>query len=133
MKGASNGAELVDALLKNPNQQATLTATFKKSVHAEIDAFCGFIYRFNTPALHKLFMSSDEQVQHPLKQKMKAAVISVLAGDAYNRESQLYLRLFKGLYYINSWLEFKENRLFQKFRSTQNKILMTDNAQTSND
>jgi flavin-dependent dehydrogenase len=129
MKGASNAAELVDGLLKDPSQKAELVSAFEKSVHAEIDAFCWFIYRFNTPALHKLLMSSDEKAQHPLKQKMKAAVISVLAGDAYNPESQLYLRLFKALYYLNSWLEFKENWLFQKFRAKQNKILMTDTAE----
>jgi hypothetical protein len=27
-------------------------------------------------------MSSDEAAQHPIKQKLKSAVISVLAGDA---------------------------------------------------
>jgi flavin-dependent dehydrogenase len=132
MKGASRGAELVDAVLKNPSQQARLAANFQKSVHAEIEAFCWFIYRFNTPALHKLLMSSDEQAQHPLKQKMKSAVISVLAGDAYNTDSQWYLRLFKTMYYITTWLEFKENWLFQKFRNRQNKIEMTDNAEGKN-
>jgi flavin-dependent dehydrogenase len=129
MKGASNGAELVDGWLKDSTQQARLAAAFQKAVHAEIDAFCWFIYRFNTPALHKLLMASDESAQHPVKQKMKAAVISVLAGDAYNRESQFYLRLFKALYYLMSGWEFKENWLFQKFRNQQNKILMTDNAE----
>lgn len=129
MKGASRGAEFVDAVLKEPTQQMRLAAEFQKSIHAEIDAFCWFIYRFNTPALHKLLMSSDEKTDSLLKQKMKAAVISVLAGDAYNTESQKYLRLFKGLYYLMSWLEFKESWMFKKFRNRQNKILMTDNAE----
>jgi hypothetical protein len=39
-------------------------------------------------------MSSDEASQHPVKQKLKSAVISVLAGDAYNN-SKIKLPLLK--------------------------------------
>ena len=67
-------------------------------------------------------MSSDEVSQHPVKQKVKSAVISVLAGDANNPQIQLPLFAFKLLYYLNRLIEFKENRAFVKFKKQQNKL-----------
>jgi hypothetical protein len=66
-------------------------------------------------------MSSDEAAQHPIKQKLKSAVISVLAGDAYNNTKiRLPLRAFKFLYLINKLAEFKKNHAFNHFRKQQN-------------
>lgn len=116
MQSATRGAELVDQLLNNVANSKQLTKQFEHAVTAEIKAFCWFIYRFNSPALHKLLMSSDEASQHPVKQKLKSAVISVLAGDAYhNKQIKLPLRAFKFLYLINKLLDFKANRSFNKF------------------
>ena len=119
MQSASNGAELVDQLLKKNPQGKQLTIRFEDSVAEEINAFCWFIYRFNSPALHKLLMSSDEASQHPVKQKLKAAVISVLAGDAYNAQIKLHLLAFKLLYFINKLAEYKQNRAFTLFKKQQ--------------
>ncbi|NOQ14573.1 MAG: NAD(P)-binding protein [Methyloprofundus sp.] len=120
MQSATRGAELVDQLLNNTSTDKQLISQFEKSVAAEIKAFCWFIYRFNSPALHKLLMASDEASQHPVKQKLKSAVISVLSGDAYNN-SQIKLPLFafKLLYVIHKLVEFKENRAFAKFKKQQ--------------
>ncbi|GAW85268.1 conserved hypothetical protein [Bathymodiolus platifrons methanotrophic gill symbiont] len=117
MQSANRGAELVDQLLINATNDKQLISQFEHSVTEEIKAFCWFIYRFNSPALHKLLMSSGEASQHPIKQKLKSAVISVLAGDAYNN-SQISLPLlaFKSLYFINKLIEFKKNRTFTKFK-----------------
>jgi flavin-dependent dehydrogenase len=122
MQGAVRGADYVDAVLKDPDRQTELAAALKQSMHKEISAFCWFIYRFNSPALHKLLMSSDEQNLHPIKQKMKSAVISVLAGDAGNRQIQFYLGLFKGLYYFSILVDFKRHWRFMSFRSRQNNV-----------
>ena len=121
MQSAVRGADLVDQLLEKNTAHKHLIAQFENSVAEEIKAFCWFIYRFNSPALHKLLMSSDEAAQHPVKQKIKSAVISVLAGDAYNNPKiRLPLRAFKFLYLINKLLEFKKNKAFERFRKQQN-------------
>ncbi|SMG65514.1 oxidoreductase [methanotrophic bacterial endosymbiont of Bathymodiolus sp.] len=117
MQSATRGAELVDQVLNSTTDNRQLIKQFEQSVKEEIKAFCWFIYRFNSPALHKLLMSSDEASQHPVKQKLKSAVISVLAGDAYNNSKiKLPLLAFKALYFVNKLLEFKENRAFAKFK-----------------
>ncbi len=120
MQGAVRGADYVDAVLRDSDRQTELAAALKQAMQQEISAFCWFIYRFNSPALHKLLMSSDEKNRHPIKQKMKSAVISVLAGDAGNRQIQFYLGLFKGLYYFSILIDFKRHWRFMKFRSRQN-------------
>lgn len=121
MQSATKGADLVDQLLEKNTLHKHLTSQFESSVAEEINAFCWFIYRFNSPALHKLLMSSDEAAQHPIKQKLKSAVISVLAGDAYNNTKiRLPLRAFKFLYLINKLAEFKKNHAFNHFRKQQN-------------
>ena len=120
MQSATRGADLVDQLLDSPDNKQLINQ-FESSVSEEIKAFCWFIYRFNSPALHKLLMSSDETSQHPVKQKLKSAVISVLAGDAYNNPKIcLPLRAFKLLYLVNKLAEFKKNYSFERFRKQQN-------------
>jgi len=122
MQSATRGAELVDQLLEDNTHNQSLVRQFEQSVAEEIKAFCWFIYRFNSPALHKLLMSSDEAAQHPTKQKIKSAVISVLAGDAYNNKAiRIPLRLFKLLYSINKLAAFNKNYAFNRFRKKQNK------------
>ena len=123
MQSATRGADLVDQLLDKPSQSKKLIVQFENTVKQEIKEFCWFIYRFNSPALHKLLMSSDEASQHPFKQKLKSAVISVLAGDAYqNAQIKPPLLVFKLLYHINRFIELKENRAFAKLKK-QNKIV----------
>ncbi|NOT11834.1 MAG: FAD-dependent oxidoreductase [Methylococcaceae bacterium] len=122
MQGAVKGADYVDTVLKDSSQQVQLASTLQLSMQKEISAFCWFIYRFNSPALHKLLMSSDEKRLHPVKQKMKSAVISVLAGDAGNQQIKFYLNLFKGLYYFSILFDFKRHWRFMLFRRGQNRV-----------
>lgn len=125
MQSAVVGADLVDQLLDKPAYSKKLISQFENTVKQEIKAFCWFIYRFNSPALHKLLMSSDEASQNPVKQKLKSAVISVLAGDANrNKSIKLPLLAFKLLYLISRVMEFKENRAFIKFKKQQNKTAL---------
>lgn len=120
MQSATRGADLVDQLIDNSQHCKKLIDQFESAIKQEINAFCWFIYRFNSPAFHKLFMSSDEASQHPVKQKLKSAVISVLAGDTNNVQIKLPLITFKLFYHINRLVKFKENRAFAKFRKQQN-------------
>ena len=120
MQSATWGADLVNQLLDNSQHSKKLIGQFENTIKQEIKAFSWFIYRFNTPAFHKLFMSSDEASQHPVKQKLKSAVISVLAGDTNNVQIKLPLITFKLFYHFNRLIEFKENRAFAKFRKRQN-------------
>jgi len=120
MQSAVHAADLVDQLLNKPTQAKQLIKQFEKAVHNEIKAFCWFIYRFNSPALHQLLMASDEASQHPVKQKLKSAVISVLAGDASNPKIKWPLRAFKSLYYLNKLIDFKKNASFYRFIKRQN-------------
>jgi 2-polyprenyl-6-methoxyphenol hydroxylase-like FAD-dependent oxidoreductase len=122
MQSAVRGADYIDTVLKDPSQQTRLAATLQQATQKEISAFCWFIYRFNSPTLHKLLMLSDEKNLHPIKQKMKSAVISVLAGDAGNPQIKFYLGLFKGLYYFSIFVDFKRHWRFMKFQSRQNKV-----------
>ncbi|NOT85927.1 MAG: hydroxylase [Methylococcaceae bacterium] len=126
MNAGMKGAVYVNALLTAPAQQVQLTRAFEKTIQQEMRAFCWFIYRFNSPTLHKLLMSSDEKAQHPLKQKMKAAVISVLAGDACNQQNKQALLLFKGLYFVMAALDFKQHWRFLSFQRKQNKVLLAE-------
>jgi flavin-dependent dehydrogenase len=122
MQGAVKGADYVDTVLKDPSQQVQLAVVLKYEMQQEISEFCWFIYRFNSPTLHRLLMASDEKSLHPIKQKMKSAVISVLAGDAGNRKIKFYLGLFKGLYYFSILIDFKKHWRFMTFRDRQNKV-----------
>ncbi len=61
MSGAVKGAEYVNAVLDDPTRQAALQLALEKTIQKEMRAFCWFIYRFNSPTLHKLLMSSDEK------------------------------------------------------------------------
>jgi len=120
MQSAVRASDLVDQLLNKPTQAKQLIKQFENAVHTEIKAFCWFIYRFNSPALHQLLMASDEASQHPTKQKLKSAVISVLAGDASHPEIKLPLYAFKSLYYLHKLIDFKKNTAFYRFIKRQN-------------
>jgi hypothetical protein len=57
-------------------------------------------------------MSSDEAAQHPIKQKLKSAVISVLAGDAYNNSSvDLMFKSFGLVFYRSCKFKVGQKRL----------------------
>jgi len=122
MQSAVKGAAYVDTILKDPSQQGHQGALLEQAMRKEINAFCWFIYRFNSPALHKLLMLSGENNLHPIRQKMKSAVISVLAGDASNQQIKFYLGLFKALYFFSILIDLKQHWRFITFRNRQNKV-----------
>ncbi len=101
MQSAADGAELVDQLLRQPEQASLSIRAYENKINRGIDAISWFIYRFNTPVLQRLLMSTDDSRRNYWQDKMKASVISILSGDVYgNRDVALPLFLFKTLYYL---------------------------------
>ncbi len=118
MQSALDGAELVDKLLQKPANSKVLIRAYQQKVKRGITAISWFIYRFNTPALHYLLMSSDDSKQNKWQMKMKSSVISILSGDVYgNPDVRLPLLMFKSLYYLLSLKNFSETICFMRFKN----------------
>ncbi len=94
MNSAFQGADVVDASLRDPAQAPALLRNFDRSVRSGVDNFSWFIYRMTHPTIRDLFMKPG----NPLR--MEEAVLSLLAGDLF-RGTPIHwsLRAFKGLYY----------------------------------
>ena len=121
MQGAADGAELVDKLLSKPNDDKKyLIRTYQRKVRHGIAAISWFIYRFNTPTLHRLLMSSEDENKNKWQRKMKSSVISILSGDVYgNPNVTVPLFLFKTLYFILSLKNIGETMRFMRFKLTE--------------
>ncbi len=118
MQGAADGAELVDKLLLGTEHGGRLIRAYQRKVKRGIAEISWFIYRFNTPVLHRLLMSSDDAQQNKWQGKMKAAVISILSGDVYgNPKVSAPLFLFKMLYYLLSLKNLGETLRFLRFKA----------------
>jgi len=98
MSGAERAAEAVDAALDRPAEAKRLFAGLQRRTDRGIARFSWFIYRFNTPALRRIFMGPRNVLG------MRQAVISMLAGDVYRNGSLGWrLALFRVLYGV-IWL-----------------------------
>ncbi len=95
MNSAFQGADVVDASLRDPARAPALLRKFDRSVRAGVDNFSWFIYRMTHPTIRQMFMKPG----NPLR--MQEAVLSLLAGDLF-RGTPIHwsLRAFKGLYYV---------------------------------
>jgi len=123
MNSAVLGADLVDCLLRNPsspNKQEI--RRFERNVTDALRKYSWFIYRFNSPAFHKLFMFAPERDRNGLHRRIKSAVISVLAGDinSYWRISAPVL-VFKMAYYFFSLSSPWEALNFYRYKAKQNR------------
>ena len=113
MDGASRAAGMVDGILRDPASAAARTRDYERALRTGIRRFSWFIYRFNTPAMQRLFMAARPRLG------VKAAVTSVLAGDVHRGWTALpALHLFKLLYRLcqvtslsDSLAEWRERRL----------------------
>jgi flavin-dependent dehydrogenase len=77
MESAARGAETVDACLSDPANAQRHLARHARIMDRGLERLAWFIYRFNSPAMQTLFLSSV----NPLN--MRKAVISLLAGDVF--------------------------------------------------
>jgi flavin-dependent dehydrogenase len=104
MSSAERAVVAIDQVLDHPERADRLFSAYQRQIDRGIDRFSWFIYRFNTPALRKLFMGPRNTFG------MRQAVISMLAGDVYaNRDLGWRLALFRVCYGVFWLLEFRRS------------------------
>jgi len=97
MNSAVLGAEAVDACLRDPARAAPHLRHFDRRVRYGIKTVSWFIYRFTSPAMHRLFMAPRNVF------RIEEAIISLLAGDIFGKTPiALPLALFKAIYLATS-------------------------------
>lgn len=121
MQSAFVGAETVDQCLRNPKQAKAALKKFDKAMKIGPKEFSWFIYRITNPALRDLFMGPKNVF------RVKEAVLSVLAGDVFGRtDIRGPLRIFRGIYYVNSLLNMK--RTFKAWKMRKSNIQVVAEA-----
>jgi flavin-dependent dehydrogenase len=97
MNSAFQGADVVDASLRDPARAPALLRKFDRSVRSGVDHFSWFIYRMTHPTIRDMFMGPSNAL------RMQEAVLSLLAGDLF-RGTPIHwsLRIFKSVYYAIS-------------------------------
>ena len=95
MNSAFQGADVVDASLRDPARAPALLRRFDRSVRSGVDNFSWFIYRMTHPSIRGMFMGPSNRL------RMQEAVLSLLAGDLF-RGTPIHwsLRAFKSIYYF---------------------------------
>ena len=96
MNSAKLGADVVDAVLKDPASAVAQYRQFDRTVRRGVSTFSWLIYRMTSPAIRKLFMTPRNVFG------VQSAVVSLLAGDVFRAgpvRPRLYL--FRVFYYLN--------------------------------
>ena len=96
MNSAKLGADVVDAVLKDPACAPALYRRFERTVRRGVSTFSWLIYRMTSPVIRKLFMAPRNVFG------VQSAVVSLLAGDVFRVgpvRPRLYL--FRVIYYLN--------------------------------
>ena len=97
MNSAKLGADVIDAVLKDPAHAPVLYRKFDRTVRRGVDTFSWLIYRMTSPVIRKLFMAPRNVFG------VQSAVVSLFAGDVFRPgpvRPRLYL--FRVIYYLNS-------------------------------
>lgn len=93
MHSARHAAGVVDGALREPARERALQRTFARRIGRGLNVFSWFIYRFNSPAMKRLFAQPSDIL------RLRQGVVSMLAGDVFdNRAVLLRLRMFKLIY-----------------------------------
>jgi flavin-dependent dehydrogenase len=96
MNSSLLGADVVDAVLKEPARAPALYREFDRTIRRGVGTFSWIIYRMTNPVIRKLFMAPRNFMG------VQSAVVSLLAGDVFRDgpvRPRLYL--FRAIYYIN--------------------------------
>jgi len=97
MNSAFIGAETIETCLRRPREARRALVRFDRVMRRGPRAFSWFIYRITHPTMQTLFMQPRNYL------RMKAAVMSVLAGDVFGRVPiTMSLMAFKAVYYATS-------------------------------
>ncbi len=98
MNSAERAAALVAGCLREPRREAALQRAMRASSGGGLGQLSWFIFRFNSPAMARLFAHPRDVL------KVEQAMVSMLAGDVFgNRRVWWRLQLFK-LIYLSTWL-----------------------------
>ena len=90
-------ADVVDRVLDHPQDAARLVTAYERHMRRGMAAFAWFIYRFNTRAMHNLFMSPRNVF------RIEEAVVTMLAGDVFRKTPmRLPVLAFRAVYYITA-------------------------------
>jgi flavin-dependent dehydrogenase len=107
MKSAFLGAEAVSAHLHQPRPVAERASRkFESEMLDALARFSWYIYRINSPAMRDLVMAPRNWF------RMQEAMMSLLSGDVFGHSPiRSRLLLFKGIYYLKSFLLRQARRL----------------------
>jgi flavin-dependent dehydrogenase len=120
MSGAEQAAQVVDAVLRNPANEAALLRKLEKRQRAGMKRFSFFIYRFNGPVMTRMFRYPSNRWQ------LEQAVISMLAGDLFDTPGVIQrLKLFKLVYGCIALANFREWLAEHRYRLGQARSLFT--------
>jgi flavin-dependent dehydrogenase len=110
MNSAFAGVDVVDARLKgDAAAESRARARFERTMRVGPKEFSWFIYRVTNPTLRDLFMAPSDKLE------MKAALLSVLAGDIFGKTRiRPGLMAFRAVYYAVSIANFR--RTFNAWR-----------------
>jgi len=121
MNSAFVGVEAVDACLRRPAQAPRALARFDRLARRGASEFSWFIYRVTNPTMQTLFMAPSNRL------RMKAAVLSLLAGDVFGkRPFGVSLLLFKAVFYLMSFAHL--TRSIRAWRRRRDNIRDADAA-----
>ena len=114
MHGAVAAVDAVDASLRDQARAPAAMRTFDRAVRRGPKAFSWFIYRVTKPTMRELFMHPGNPM------RMKEALLSVLAGDIFDR-TPIWpsVAAFKALYYLSSMFNARRT-LASRRRHRQN-------------
>ena len=115
MNSAKLGADVIDAVLKDPAHAPVLYRKFDRTVRRGVDTFSWLIYRMTSPVIRKLFMAPRNVFG------VQSAVVSLFAGDVFRPgpvRPRLYL--FRVIYYLNSIADLPA--VFRAWRKRQRDI-----------
>jgi flavin-dependent dehydrogenase len=98
MISAEQAAEVVAGALRQPRREAALQRGYARFVRGGLNQLSWFIYRFNSPAMARLFSHPRDTL------RVEQAMVSMLAGDVFNSPRVWWrLQLFK-LIYLWTWM-----------------------------
>ncbi len=98
MNSAERAAEVVAGCLAEPRREAALQRAYARFIRRGLRQLGWFIFRFNSPAMARLFAHPRDTLQ------VERAMVSMLAGDVFSSPRVWWrLQLFK-LIYLSSWI-----------------------------
>jgi flavin-dependent dehydrogenase len=122
MNSAERAAEVVAAILREPEREAALQRDYARFVRRGLERMSWFIMRFQTPAMARLFAQPRDVL------KVEQAMVSMLAGDVFDGRGVWWrLQVFK-LIYLWNWVS-QWRRSLRNHRTRRRQVGMVFDAE----